>query len=154
MATTRVRQEIEALIERLYVEVTDATEASDREQLIRLWREMNVAVGEFRDLGRQAEAAAVELVERGERVVIDGFDAPVERASSTTRESWDARAAALDYLRTRIDAGEIGHPNDAVDAVLEVASVSRCRVGKLKEVGLDPADYREVEYGAPRLRFA
>jgi hypothetical protein len=154
MARTQVRTEVEQLLERLYVEVVDATEEADRESLIRLWRELGVAVAEFRELARQAEAAAVELIDRGERVIIDGFDGPVERASSTTRESWDARAAALDYVRARMDAGAIGHPNDAVDAVLEVASVSRCRVGKLKEAGLDPADYREVEYGAPRLRLS
>lgn len=153
MARTRVRPEIEQLIERLHVEVADATDGADREQLIRLWREVNLAVTELRAVSRDAEAAAVELIAPKERVVIDGFDAPVERAASTSRESWDTRAAAMDYVRTRLEAGLIAHPNDAVLAVLELASVSRCRVGKLKEAGLDPADYREVEYGAPRLRM-
>ena len=153
MAKTRTRIETQQLIDRLYYETVEAIEAGDRDQLIRLWREATVTAQEFRSIAQRAEAAAVELIERGETVLIDGFDGPVERAASTTRESWDTRQATIDYVRTRFEAGEILHPNDAVLAVLEVASVSRCRVGKLKEAGLDPADYREVEYGSPKLRI-
>lgn len=87
--------------------------------------------------------------------------ATIERVTSSNKTTWDhdllmpkVAQAAVDNRQVDPETGEIESVSQAVvRAILECASVSYWRLGKLSEREIDGTKYRSVEWGRKRVKI-
>jgi hypothetical protein len=71
------------------------------------------------------------------------------------KDKWDDEGVVHELVQKRIEetGGEMPDPLAVARWLLDAGAVSYWRVGVLKELGIDVADYRHREYGTVRLKI-
>ena len=146
-------------------EARDTGGDTERDALLRLWHQCQLAIRTLTDLADECEQAAVPLMPwaegpRGGRkpapVVVDGVGA-IEVRKANVRTTWDVEATTKAVVRAAMERGEIGHPLDVANLILRVAGggLSYFKVGELAalDIDADAEELRTREGGRPGLRF-
>jgi hypothetical protein len=130
------------------VDQVDATQRAlpemERDEVLRVWLATGRMIADLRLLRSEVETRALALIERDERVVLDGA-AFARGWKSGTRNAWDHEAL------TRKVAAAIHQPVEVVERILQIAHVDYWRLGELQALDIDPDEYCKTTPGHAAL---
>lgn len=105
------------------------------------------AVKELQQLANELEERALARLVTGDEINLMGIGI-FRSGFKNNRDTWDNRK--LGYAAVKA-AGTIAHPNDVVDVLDTVATITRWRQGELDKLGVDWTPYRHRVYGLPSI---
>lgn len=122
-----------------------------------LWLAVRDQIVKLRESEAALEQLLVNLMPTKEHATSYGR---LEQVTSSNKTTWDtsllvpqiARAALMEQ-RADEDGQPLGTVDAIVSALLDCASFSYFRLGKLNEYGIDGKKYREVEWGRKRVKL-
>ena len=74
-------------------------------------------------------------------------------ATDTRRSHWKTDELANEIVTAKMAEGIVAHPLDVVRLIMAGAQVSGWRVTWMREQGLDPDEWADVEYGRKTVRI-
>lgn len=139
--------------------VADSCPASFPEELAVAWLEVKEASDQLSIVCKQLESRLAAAM-KNKVMSLDGIGT-FEKAPAVSRKSWDHPllaqkivAKALDSRQIDSETGEVEDRAEvATKALLSTAGISYWRVGEVKKLGIDPDQYCDKEYGAPRVKY-
>lgn len=136
-----------------WLETAEMTDEVRRDELLHLIADIEEAISSLRTARSMAEKLAVPLMpwprgraRQGQRLVVSEVGVfRVKRKDG--KVEWNHAGVAHAVVDAAWAAHRIDHPRDAADVLLEVAAVSYWRMDPLRELGIDPSEYRSTDDG-------